>query len=343
MEIGETYLQLGQNIVSANDPLKRITPQELFNTIAKPQQGLLSKINQLRTVLVLDKKRYQALKKMLPYVTCGVFNPQYRRTENFASISCFMVDIDHLSQKNIDIHELKSRLKRDDSIHLMFTSPSNDGLKLLFLLKQKCFDHAKYSIFYKVFIAQFSTKHNLAQVVDRVTSDVTRACFLSVDEDAWFNPFASTVDMDAYVDFNNERELHSLQQKAEQTLQKPVDEKDGAEIIDKQALPVDVLQQIKEKLNPNVRLRREKQIVVPEELVEAEKTVKERMEELGIEVKKVESINYGKKFVFSLEHRTAQLNLHYGQKGFKIVRQPINGADPELTDVSYQVLCQIFY
>lgn len=343
MEHDGIYLQLGQNIVSPNDSLKKITPEQLYQMVSRPSPDLQSKVHQLRTVLSLDPKRYQALKRMLPYVTCGIFNPQYRRTQNFASISCFMVDIDHLGRKNIDPSELKNRLKADDRVHLIFTSPSNDGLKLLFMLCEKCFDHAKYSIFYKVFVDKFAAQHSLAQSIDRVTCDVTRACFLSVDEDAWFNPFAQLVDMKAFVDFENQSKLnqalYELKEKEKQAQDKPLTTDD----CHAKLLPSDVMQQIKEKLNPNIKLKREKQIVVPEELNAAEKTVNARMEELGIRVKLVQPLNYGKKFVFELDHRMAQLNLHYGSKGFKIVRQPINGADEELMEVAYQILCEIFY
>lgn len=343
MEQEGIHLQLGQNIVSSNDSLRKITPEQLHQMISRPSPDLQSKIHQLRTVLSLDPKRYQALKRMLPYVTCGIFNPQYRRTQNFASISCFMVDIDHLSQKNIDIGELKNRLNKDDRIHMMFTSPSNDGLKLLFMLNEKCFDHAKYSLFYKVFVDRFSTQHNLAQTIDRVTCDVTRACFLSVDEDAWFNPFAQMVKMSAFVDFENQgrldQTLYELKEKEVESKEKEAKKNH----VNTAELPPDIMQNIKEKLNPNIRLKRERQIVIPDELNKAESSVRSRMDELGISVKQVESINYGKKFVFELNHQLAQLNLHYGKKGFKIVKQPINGSNPELTNVSYQIMCEIFY
>jgi hypothetical protein len=343
MEQEGIYLQLGQSIVSPNDPLKKITPDQLHQMVSKPSPDLQSKVHQLRTVLSLDPKRYQALKRMLPYVTCGIFNPQYRRTQNFASISCFMIDIDHLSQKNIDSNELKNRLKADDRIHMIFTSPSNDGLKLLFMLTEKCFDYAKYSIFYKVFTSRFSTEHKLEQSVDKVTSDVTRACFLSVDENAWFNPFAQMIDMNAFVDFESESRMKKVFQEIKESEDTSKLVEGNTPKSESQELPSDVIQQIKEKLNPNIKLMREKQLFVPEELNDAEKTVKTRMEELGIKVKLVQPLNYGKKFVFELDHRMAQLNLHYGSKGFKIVKQPINGVNEELMEITYQILCEIFY
>ncbi|HOO86049.1 MAG TPA: hypothetical protein PLS94_15865, partial [Prolixibacteraceae bacterium] len=87
MENEGILLNMGQSIVSPNDPLKHITVDKLHQLITKPDSTLQSKIQQLRTVLSIDPKRYQAIKRMLPYVTCGMFHPPYRRTENFSSIS----------------------------------------------------------------------------------------------------------------------------------------------------------------------------------------------------------------------------------------------------------------
>lgn len=342
METEGILLNLGQSIVSPNDPLKQITVEQLHQRISRPDSNLQSKIQQLRTVLSIDPKRYQAIKRMLPYVTCGMFNPPYRRTENFTSISCFIVDIDHLSSKNIDIGELKARIKKDDRVHLVFSSPSNDGLKVLFFLSEKCFDYAKYSMFYKIFLNRFSAQYNLEQIVDKSTSDVTRACFLSIDEDSWFNPFAVAVDMKHYVDFEDDGKVSAALSEIREVevKQKELISEAPAEV--KNELPPDILQHIKEKLNPNIREKREKQIIVPDELNDAEKVVREQMDELGILVKQVEPINYGKKFVFELAFRKAQLNLFYGKKGFVIVKQPISGADAELTEVVHRVMCQIF-
>lgn len=342
METEGILLNLGQSIVSPNDPLKQITVNELYQRVTKPDSALQSTIQQLRTVLSIEPKRYQAIKRMLPYVTCGSFNPPYRRTENFSSISSFIIDIDHLGGKGIDIGELRARLIKDNSIHLMFASPSNDGLKLLFFLSEKCFDHAKYSMFYKLFVTRFAAMHNLGLVVDKCTSDVTRACFLSIDEEAWFNPFAVAVEMKQYVDFDNSVIVDAAQAEIKEAEAKQKELNTQTPSLVQNDLPPDILQQIKEKLNPNIKAKCEKQLVVPEELNEAEQVVKERMSELGILVKQVDPINYGKKFVFELALRKAQLNLFYGKRGYVIVKQPISGADAELTDVVHQIMCEIF-
>lgn len=337
------YLQLGRNITSPNDPLKKVTIEEFTRLIRNPDAELSSKIQQLRTVQSIDRKRYHALKKMLPYVTCGIFNPSYRRTENFASINCFIVDIDHLSEKGIDMPTLWNKLKSDDRIHFMFVSPGNDGLKILFYLNQKCYDSAKYSIFYKLFVTRFSQEYNLGQTVDTVTSDVTRACFLSADEDAWFNPFAVPVGMDAYINFDDYRSVAEVKQEIEKAVVLESGKPREDSKTEKQELPPDILQQIKEKLNPNIRTKIEKQIFVPDEIIAVVGKVEETMQGYGIRTKSAENIHYGKKFVFELDNRWAQLNLFFGKQGYKIVKTPATGSNPELAEVAYQILCQMFY
>jgi hypothetical protein len=344
MDDNTLSLQLGQNIISPNDPLKKISIDDLHRKIKEADNELRSKIQQLRIVQSIEPKRYQALKKMLPYVTCGIFNPPYRRSENFASIRLFILDIDHLSRHEMDLPSLRERLKNDNRIHLMFVSPGNDGLKLVFYLEEKCYDAAKYSIFYKLFVTRFAAEHNLANVVDKVTSDVTRACFLSFDEDVWYNPFADAVNMSVYIDFDSYTSVNQAGEEVKQALEeKSQSLEDATEKTDRQELPPDVLQQIKEKLNPNIKTKIEKIIFVPEELIAVVNTVEEKMNGFGIKTKSVESIHYGKKFVFELDNRWAQLNLFFGKKGFKIVKTPANGSNDDLAEVTYKILCEMFY
>lgn len=149
-------LQIGKSITSANDPLKIISVEDFYKMISCPSPELISKMHQLRILSTIDFKKYQDMKKMLPYITCGIFSPPYRRTQNFGSISQFIIDLDHLSEKEINISVLKEKLSKDDRIEMIFVSPGGDGLKILFRLSEKCYDPVKYNIFYKLFISQFS-------------------------------------------------------------------------------------------------------------------------------------------------------------------------------------------
>lgn len=337
-------LQLGNNITSANDPLKKIDTDELFRMISKPDADLKSRIHQLRTVQTIDQKRYQSLKRMLPYVTCGIFSPPYRRLENFASIDCFMLDIDHLHEKEISMESLCKRLSEDNRIEMFFISPGSDGVKVLFNLSEKCYDKAMYSMFYKLFIKEFSMKYGLQQVIDKVTSDATRACFLSHDPDAYHNPFSEPVQMASYINFDNSSEVEQAKKdiaEYEQASQILVN-KETAKLV-KNELTADLLVEIKKKLNPNFRKKKPKEYYVPPQLDDALHLIKEKFEALGIELVGNDPIHYGRKLRFCVHQKWAQLNIFYGKSGFKIVKTPVNGSDKDLNEIAYQILCEIFY
>ncbi len=330
-------LSFGKNITSANDPLARIEPVKLFEMVSKPAQQLHSQMQQLRTVMSIDPKKYNILKRMLPYVVCGIFHPPYRRLENFASIRYFMLDIDHLSQKNMDRQNLKNKLIADPRVHLMFTSPGGNGLKVLFKLREKCFDRQQYSVFYKLFIHQFSRQYSLEQVIDKVTSDATRACFLSVDGDAFFNPEPALISMKEYIDFESHSQVQQAKDLISEVEQKPVVEENSRE------LTPDVLTEIKKKLNPNIRTSSPKNYFVPEQVNRVLEDLKQETGKLGIELRESHPIQYGRKIRFFLQDKWAQLNLFYGKKGYKIVKTPVTNSDAELADVVFNILCTYFY
>ncbi len=336
-------IQSGKNITSANDPLKTISVSELFKLVSQPSPELSSKIHQLRILNTIDRQKYQQLKKTLPYVTCGIFSPPYRRTQNFGSITRFIVDIDHLTGKDKSIDQVKDLLLKDEHVEMVFTSPGSDGLKVLFKMAEKCYDPARYSIFYKLFVHKFSVQYGLDQVVDKVTSDVARACFLSVDEQAYLNPDPVPVNMSAYINFENETEVFEARQLISEK-EKEIKEND---IPDKEKenkdLPVDVMLEIRKKLNPNIRLAPEKQLYVPEEIDKILPEIEKRTTDLGISLKSSEPINFGKKFLFELGPRWAQLNVFFGKQGYKVVKTPKTGSDQELADVVFRILCEMFY
>lgn len=78
---------------------KKVTVEYLYYSLRNPKPDVEARIRQLRIIRDLDKKQYSLLKRQLPYVVCGMFNPPYRKTENFAYTEYFIVDIDHFQRK----------------------------------------------------------------------------------------------------------------------------------------------------------------------------------------------------------------------------------------------------
>lgn len=330
-------LQAGKNITQINDPLIKIQPEYLYHSVKNPKPEIAATIRQLRLVHSIDENRYRQLKKQLPYIVCGIFNPPYRRTENLGWINHFIIDIDHIGQKELDLATIKSKICTDPRVKMAFVSPSEDGLKVLFCLSEKCYDAGQFSLFYKLFANSFSTQYQLEQVTDNRTSDATRACFISFDPDVFYNPDAEPVTMAAFVDFDNPLatlELRNELKKAEKENQenKPVQEKEIKGPDD------DALASIKARLNPSHRIKREKLIFVPEEIESIVAQVVNQMQTFDIETHEVVNIHYGKKFKFRLQLKEAEINLFYGKRGYTVVQSPRHGTNAELNKVCAQIL-----
>lgn len=327
-------LQYGLHITKADDKLNDISVERIFHAIKHPKLQMRNRIERLRIVREMDVKQYSRLKKELPYFTCGRFHPAVRRSAHFASIQSFMIDLDHFGRSNMTKESVFDKLTKDEQVVMMFTSPGGDGLKIMYHLADQCVDAGLYSLFYKAFLHSFSKKHHLDEVIDVSTSDVTRACFLSVDEGAYFNPEAVSVNMNAYFNqadpdaqYQTERRYQELAAHAPERDNQP-----------NNPLTNDILTEIKKKLNPNFRPQKPKQIYVPEELNDVFPEIEQHLEQLNISINKVEAINFGKKLTVGAGRYWAEVNIFYGKKGYSIVKTPKSGSNADLAELVHQVL-----
>lgn len=331
-------LTAGKNIKQKNDKLQKLDIVQLYSAIKKPKSTIKDLIDQLRILNKIDPSSYKKLKTNLPYITPSIFNPPFRKTENFGSSEHIILDFDHLSDYDIDAEELKNRLEKDQRVELMFISPSLNGLKIFFRLKEKCFDSSKYSLFYKDFAIAFAKENNISKILDTVTSDVTRACFISYDEKAFFNNDAKKIDMQNYIDFDDifaikdsHKHLKEVQ-KEKKTLEKEND-------IDK-----DVFSDIKSRLNPKLKEKyeRKKNTFVPKKLDDIIEDVIKHIEKYDINIKEIKNINYGKKIIVEYKINIAEINIFFGKRGFSIVRSPKTGTDKELMELLYKIVIEFF-
>lgn len=323
-------ISLGNNIQSATDELVKIPVRQLFDMVRNPHPALSARLRQLRIVRQFNPAQYAAVKRQLPYVVCALFNPPYRRTDHFAYAEYFIIDIDHLSEKGIDLTSLRSRLTADSRVHLCFLSPSGDGLKVLMMLSERCYDAGLYKVFYRLFATRFSAQYGLQQVLDARTCDVARACFVSDDPNAYFNPHPTPVNMKEYIDAEGDicqaLELKNTveKQEKEQAATLPVAKVKGTP--DSDALAI-----IRSTLNPQSKLNKKKApAYVPQELENIMEHLTAHILSKGITVTEVRSINYGKKLRFKLGTKQAEINLFYGKRGFSVVQSPRTGTDAEM-------------
>ncbi len=331
-------ISAGKYLTQKNDKLFRIQIEYLYQRIQNPKPELIEQISQLRTVQNISPEKYKQLKTQLPYVVAACFDPPFRKTVNFAFTHYFILDIDHLTAQEKDITTLKNEMSQDPRVKLIFLSPGGNGLKVFLQLDQACYDTGKYTLFYKVFALAFARQYNLLQNIDTRTADITRACFISYDPQAFFNPDAIPVMLSDFLDFN---QLDQIKQTQHQIVQH--EKQLPALTPEKQQIPPDKLQEIKQKLNPNIRTHRKKQIYVPPELEQAIEKVQQQMQKHQIEITEIINIHYGKKFRFQLDDKKAEINLFYGKKGYSVVISPKTGTNSRLNEVCHQILCEIFY
>ncbi len=326
-------LLFGTNIQSAADELKKVQEEYLYNSLRNPKPTIAATIQQLRIVYSMDAKAYAQLKRRLPYFVCGQFNPPFRRKENFAYTESFILDFDHLSSKQLSMKTIRDNIVKDEQVMMCFTSPSEDGLKVMFRLKERCYDAGLYSIFYKAFAATFAMRHNLTQVTDSKTSDVARACFISIDPNAYFNPNSIPVDIKAYLDESNPDLLFKIKHEQDEH-DKVIKKSDDEQVPLPKDPDKDILTRIRQQLNPKAQLPIEQHpAYVPERLNEIIAELKLFIEETGLRVTEIINIQYAKKIRARLGQKEAEVNLFYGKRGFSVVISPRLGTNEELNEL----------
>ena len=124
-----SMISTGINITSNSDALRKVTVKYVYDSLRNPNMHIQFSIRKLRIIREIDDKQYNLLKRQLPYLVCGMFNPPYRKTENFAYTEYFIIDIDHLSDKGFSLPDVRKRIEADSRVVLSFVSPGEDGLR----------------------------------------------------------------------------------------------------------------------------------------------------------------------------------------------------------------------
>lgn len=130
-----------------------------------------------------DKENKSKLKMMLPVVLfSGTFT--YRSDKCLDHLSSFMVfDFDHF-ESEIELQDVRTKLIGLDYIYSVFRSPSGDGLKAIVYTDN--LNATYYTNNYIQLLNYFTT--NVSDKVDTVTTNISRSCFVSYDQDIYINP-----------------------------------------------------------------------------------------------------------------------------------------------------------
>ncbi len=317
----------GKDIRNSNtDILQAVSLHGLYKRITEPDEGLIGLGIQLSKVISIDEKAYHKLKTRLPYFIGATFENGLRKTENFCEINWVIVDIDKCFHSLEKEAELKEMFRKDARVSLLFTSPSNQGLKLLFRLESPMTNSSLYTNFYKAFTAELARHYKLEKYMDFKTSDVTRVSFLSTDANAWMNEDALPV---SWKDYLSQYDLINNHPGGT--------EKIAGETNGSNNLRDDVYAKILRKLNPKTP-KRPKNVFVPKALHQIVNPVTTLANKMGLTLAEIIDIQYGKKFVFRNGPDFAYINVFYGKNGFTVVITPKRGHSPKLSEAAKAVV-----
>ncbi len=328
----------GKNLMKPSD-LSIWTFKNLVQFITQPPKQFLEFITTLREMLALDPEEYQRSKRHLTYFLPVVFNPPYRKIENVSKIYGFIIDVDKCSR--IDIHPeiLKEQLSQDENILLMFTSPSGDGLKVLFYFETPLTDPYAYQGFYKQFVEQWAARHNLIGAVDTRTHDAARVCFLSYDPNAYWNEKALPVSFESAYTLTTTENIPEIGASETNTKNSQEPESEST----KEGVPDEVIKKIKQLLDlSRPRPKRKKHIYVPPEIKTITPCILENLEVVGLTIIAVNDIHYGVQIQFSSETKRGEVNVFFGKRrGYTVVPTSRSTMDHEFSKLTAQLIYQI--
>ena len=165
-------------------PNKEIGIKEFIEIIRSDKyKGVCGEI---REIQITEKKNKEEVKKerdkiksiKLDYVTiAGIFNERaILKIKEPSGLMC--IDIDGLTPE--EAKEKKDFLKNNDFVNAIFISPSNEGLKVVVKIPKKK-ENEEYKEYYKSFAEMTGGE------IDGGACDISRACFMSYDPEAYIN------------------------------------------------------------------------------------------------------------------------------------------------------------
>ena len=310
------------NEISMNNLIEKFSDISLKYTVDK-----------LRKVKSIDKTSFGFLKRKLPYFIGAEFKDNFRCSENFCKVAYLIIDIDAFGDEN-KITVLKQTICKDARVKLAFISPSGNGLKVVFKLSNPIASLKEYSNFYQLFSRSFAQQYALENYVDFSTSDATRICFLSYDENVYYNNNSTNLEIDLYENamFPFIDEVQDVGIIGNNETIKP-----GKPVISNQTY-ADILKTLKPKT-----LKKQKKYIVPAPLKELKEVVPLNFRKHQINVISIDEINYGLKLKIGDASLFTIINIYYGKKGFTVVKNQGQNSVQQLADASVLIIENLIY
>jgi hypothetical protein len=312
-------------------PLNAISILDLVQKFS--DKSLKYTVDKLRKVKSIDKTSFGFLKRKLPYFIGAQFKDNFRCSENFCKVDFLIIDIDAFGEEE-KIKVLKQTICKDVRVKLAFISPSGNGLKIVFKLSNSISSLKEYSNFYQVFSRGFAKQYAIENYVDFSTSDATRICFLSYDENVYYNNNATNLEVDFYSDtmfpFIDDVEEINNNENSEAT-------KPGKPVISKQNY-AEILKTLKPKT-----LKKKKKYTVPAPLKELKEILPTNFSNHTINVMSIDEINYGLKLKIGDTSLFTIINIYYGKNGFTVVKNQTQKPAESLAEASVLIIENLIY
>ena len=183
-----------QNPVKNITPLKNVSLEDVYKVIISDKYKAITE--RLR-LLPTKPQRNEFKETKFDYVTfSGIFTK--RATGGLVQHSNLLcIDVDNI--ENLD--GVKTKVIELLPPSLMFVSPSGNGLKIVYKINIEQATHLQYfKAFEQFFVKEFTID------IDEKCKDVSRACFLCYDKEAYYNSEAEIIDKSFIDTFYTEPE-----------------------------------------------------------------------------------------------------------------------------------------
>ena len=143
-----------------------------------------SKITEIRNFLKENNKnKSDELKNsLLGFTVSAIFDKKRRKERVIKYYGVMVLDIDNLKDEE-EIERIKKEIEKIEYTKMVFVSPSGLGLKII--VETNNTDVERHTEVYKELVKYYENQLNVE--FDSQTCDVSRLCFFSYDETAYYN------------------------------------------------------------------------------------------------------------------------------------------------------------
>jgi len=172
-------------------PINKKSPASYTTTTLRQVAKLISSDVKLKRFTLQirkcdSKEERNKIKKQLYSVISSNTEGGMRDSSKFNRSNLIIFDVDKLSSTKLK--QLKTTLKKDKRVALLYISPSGKGLRFIYHLSELVTDYMIYSTLYNKIRSNLISKYTLLteQNLDHTCSAVN-AFFLSYDSDVYLN------------------------------------------------------------------------------------------------------------------------------------------------------------